>query len=71
MMDAKKNTLLKIRHENLLLHNDTYIIKVLNNKATDLDILLTLYGHLQGSASKEKIAIVFTIIASIVAGMLF
>ena len=71
MMDPEKNTLLKIRNKNIFLHNDTYLIKVLNAKTTDLDILLTLYGHLKGGASKEKITIGITILAVIVSEILF
>jgi hypothetical protein len=54
MVDKENNTLLKIRNENQFVNRNIYEIEISNEKTTDLDILLTLYGHLYGSKMKLK-----------------
>lgn len=65
LLDKDNNTLLKIRNENQFINGNRYEIEISNEKASDLDILLTLYGHLYGSKMKQKI----TLIAAIVGGI--
>ena len=65
LTDRNSDTLVRIRNENQLYHNDKYQIEILNKKVTDLEILLTLYGHLVGSKMKTKAVIGFAIISGI------
>ena len=69
MIDKENNTLVKIRNENQLINKNKYEIEISNEKATDLDILMTLYGHLYGSNMKTK-AVIIIIIASAVGSIL-
>lgn len=67
LVDNEKNTLLKIRNEKQWFHNNQYIIEVEiieveNEKATDFDVLLTLYGHLHGSKMKQQSVFMFIVI---------
>lgn len=62
LVDNNKNTLLKIRNEKQLIHNNQYIIQVDNDKTTDLDVLLTLYGHIYGSKMKQQSVFMFIVI---------
>ena len=67
MVDKENNTLLKIKNENQFINTNNYVIEISNEKATDFDILLALYGHLYGSGMKQK-AIIIGVITGIVAG---
>jgi hypothetical protein len=58
LTDKENNTLVKIRNENQFINNNKYEIEISNGKVTDLDILMTLYGHLYGSNMKLKAAII-------------
>lgn len=58
MTDKDNNTLLKIRNENQFINKNKYEIEISNKKVTDLDILMTLYGHLYGSNMKLKAVII-------------
>ena len=65
LVDKDNNTLLKVRNENQFINRNRYEIEISNEKTSDLDILLTLYGHLYGSNMKLK-AVVIAVIAAIV-----
>lgn len=65
MVDKENNTLLKIRNENQFLNRNIYEIEISNEKTTELDILLTLYGHLFGSNMKLK-ALIIGIVAIVI-----
>lgn len=58
LVDNENNTLLKIRHQNLLFNNNNYVIDVSDKDVNDLDVLLTLYGHLYGSRMKQKSVVI-------------
>jgi len=66
MVDKENNTLLKIRNENQFINKNKYVIEISNEKATDFDILLTLYGHLYGSSMKLKAVIIGVIMIGII-----
>ncbi len=57
LVDKENKTLLKIRNKNQFRNNNKYVIELSNEKVTDFDILLTLYGHLYGSSMKQKAVI--------------
>ena len=65
MVDKENNTLLKIRNENQFINNNKYVIEIPNEKASDFDILMTLYGHLYGSSMKQKAVIIAIIMIGI------
>jgi hypothetical protein len=65
LVDNENNTLLKIRHQNLLFNNNNYVIDVSNQNVNDLDVLLTLYGHIYGS--RMKLFLVMIIIIGVIA----
>jgi hypothetical protein len=54
MIDKENNTLVKIRNVNQLINTNNYEIEIPIEKASDLDILTTLYAHLYGSSMKLK-----------------
>ena len=54
LMDKKNNTLLKIRNDNQFNNTNKFEIELSDTKATDLDILITLYVHLYVSNMKQK-----------------
>jgi hypothetical protein len=66
MVDKENNTLLKIRNENHFFNNNKYLIEISNEKTSDFDILLTLYGHLHGSSMKQKAALITAIMIGII-----
>ena len=66
MLDKENNILLKIRNQNHFINKNKYEIEILNKKATDLDILTTLYGHLYGSNMKLKALIIGAIAGGII-----
>ena len=66
MMDKENNTLLKIRNENQFINKNKYEIEISNKKITDLDILMTLYGHLYGSNMKLKAVIIGAVAVGII-----
>ena len=58
MMDKEGNTLVKIRNENQFINKGKYEIEVSNEGVSDLDILLTLHSHIQGSRMKLLVLII-------------
>lgn len=66
MVDKENNTLLKIRNENQFVNRNIYEIEISNEKTTELDILLTLYGHLFGSNMKLKALIIGVVAIGII-----
>ena len=66
MMDKEGNTLVKIRNENQFINKGKYEIEVSSDKVADLDILLTLYGHVQGSRMKLLVVIMGVIVLSLI-----
>lgn len=66
LVDKDNITLLKIRNENPYVNRNRYEIEISNEKTSDLDILLTLYGHLYGSNMKLKavLTIAFAVIVT-------
>jgi hypothetical protein len=66
LIDEKNDTLVKIRNENKFINNNKYEIEISNEKAIDLDILLTLYGHLYGSNMKMKAVIGVAVVVGII-----
>jgi hypothetical protein len=66
MVDKENNTLLKIRNKNQFINTNKYEIEISNGKATDLDVLLTLYGHLYGSNMKQNAVIIGAVAVGII-----
>lgn len=66
MEDRENNTLLKIRHKNLMIDENIYIIEISNEKTTYLEVLLTLYAHLYGSNLKLYFVLLLGSAASVV-----
>jgi len=58
LTDKANNTLVKIRNENQFINQNKYKIEISNGNLTDLDVLLTLYGHLYSSNMKLKAVII-------------
>ena len=56
LVDNQNKTLVKINNEDIIFDKQNYVIDVLDKKVDELEILLVLYAHLQGSASKNKLA---------------
>ena len=67
LVDKENNTLLKIRNKNQFRNNNTYVIEISTEKASDFDILLTLHGHLYGSSMKQ-IAVIIAIVTGTIIG---
>ena len=57
LRDEYKQTLLKISNDNDWKHNGVYIIQLESVKLNPLEILITLYGHIHGSAMKQIAAL--------------
>ncbi len=68
MIDNKKNTLLKIRNENLFVNNNKYELEISDKSVSELDILTSLYFHLYGSKMKMRTLMMITIINSLIIG---
>jgi len=56
LIDNQNKTLVKINNEDIIFDKKNYVIDVLDKKVDELEILLVLYAHLQGSALKNKLA---------------
>ncbi len=54
LVDEENNTLLKIRNENIIVDNGTYIIEIEDQGISDFEIVLSLFGHIYGSNLKMK-----------------
>ena len=66
MIDKENNTLLKIKNENQFINTNKYEIEISNDKVSDLEILISLYGHLYGSNRKLKAVIIGVISVGII-----
>jgi hypothetical protein len=66
MIDKENNTLLKIRNKNQFVNKNAYEIEISNETVTDLDVLITLYGHLYGSYMKRKALIIGSVLGVII-----
>ena len=66
LTDKENNTLVKIRNENQFINTNRYDIETSNGNVTDLDLLLTLYGHLYGSNMKLKTVIVGGVVMALI-----
>jgi hypothetical protein len=66
MIDKENNTLLKIKNENQFINTNKYEIEISNDKVSDLEILISLYGHLYGSNMKLKAVIIAVISVGII-----
>ncbi|WP_157810940.1 hypothetical protein [Nonlabens sp. MB-3u-79] len=61
MIDNQKNILIKIRNESQFIDKKKYEIEISDNNVTDLEILMTLYGHLYGSNMKVQAVVICAI----------
>ena len=52
MVDENNKTLLKIKNESLLIDKQNFEIEICDDKVTDFEILLSLFGHIHGSNMK-------------------
>lgn len=66
MIDNENNTLLKIRNEKQIIHNNRYEIQMSNDNTTDFDILLTLYRHLQASRMKQTAVAIASLVTTMI-----
>ena len=66
MIDKENNTLLKIKNENQFINTNKYEIEISNDKVSDLEILISLYGHLYGANRKLKAVIIGVISVGII-----
>mgnify|MGYP006869487907 CR=1 FL=1 len=57
LVDEDNNSLLKIRNESQLVDKGNYVIEINDEKVSDFEILLSLFGHIYGSNLKTKTAI--------------
>jgi len=70
MIDNENNTLIKIRNENQFINKNKYEIEISNGKVSELEIFITLYGHLYGSNMKLKAVIIVAVIGGIIFGIM-
>ena len=66
MIDEEGNTLVKIPNKNQFINKNKYDIEVSSDKVSDLDILLTLYGHVQGSRMKLLVVLMGVIVGIVI-----
>ena len=66
MINKENNTLLKIKNGNQFINTNKYEIEISNDKVSDLEILISLYGHLYGSNRKLKAVIIGVISVGII-----
>jgi hypothetical protein len=66
MIDNENNTLLKIRNENQFINKNKYEIEISNHEVSELEIFITLYGHLYGSNMKLKAVVIGAVIVGII-----
>ena len=66
MINKENNTLLKIKNGNQFINTNKYEIEISNDKVSDLEILISLYGHLYGSNRKLKAVIIAVISVGII-----